>query len=242
MFYAGRLQIRRKRDVDERLLHLRWVKVCWAFGAWSNTRSGCVLIVQGPARVCVPAFPGVDAGALGWGQGAGWVSYWHCLGMGSGGARNLPPVLVVPVRWAWPVSVLSVHQKPVPRVELWESLAAGRGGGFQVFFGHSLVSLTLRFCQSVSVSGSQLVAGVWVLVSCCALMTAVSHCPLSPLACVIFKQLFCVKPFGYGSCKQLDWLFQKLMLTLELSTDSSVHFLILTTIYLQSQGPSQLVT
>lgn len=93
----------------------------------------------------------------------------------------------------------------------------------------------LRACSSV---GQQ--AGSRGLSSGCGRMTAGSHCPLSPLACVIFQQLLCVKPFGYGSCKQLDW-FKELMLTLELTTDSSVHFLILTTIYLQSQGPSQLV-
>lgn len=56
------------------------------------------------------------------------------------------------------MSIVSVHLKPVPGVELWENLAAGRGGGFQERFVCSSVSPILRFCKSVSVSDSKLVA------------------------------------------------------------------------------------
>lgn len=64
--------------------------------------------------------------------------------MGSGGTGNLPPLPVAPIRYALPVSILSVHPKPVAGVELWENLAAGRVGGFQERFVYSSVLPTFK--------------------------------------------------------------------------------------------------
>lgn len=154
--------------------------------------------------------------------------------MGSGGTGNLPPLPVAPIRYALPVSILSVHQKPVAGVELWENLAAGRGGGFQERFVYSLVLPTFKILWICFNIRQQ--AGSWGTCSGLLLWCYDSWVTLSsePSACIIFQELFCVKAWVW-QLQAICLAVPKISLTLELITDSSVHSLILTTIYLQSQ-------
>lgn len=92
-------------------------------------RASCVLVLQGPPCVCIPALPEAEAEALDWGERAGRVSCLHCLGVGNGGIRTLPPPPCVTCK----VGIACIHHSYAPEtvlgVGLGENLATGTAGG-----------------------------------------------------------------------------------------------------------------
>lgn len=233
--YAGRLQIGQKRGVNEGLLHLRWVWVWWAFGVWNNTRRSCVLVMQGPTCIC-PSLSRSQSRHRGLGSKSrlsillalfGYGEWWHWK-------------LATTPHCTSKVGITCVRCFSAPET-CSRSRAVGEPGsrkrrGISRTFCSS-VSPILRFCKSVSVSDSKLVAGLWVLVSYSGVSTARSHCLLHhPQAAVLCETVW------LWQLQAIGLVVQKISLTLELITDNSVHFLILATIYVQSQGRSQLMT